>query len=322
VPEAIGPAFEQYFRNATLLVMESPELGNTMVDITRIFASEPYRKQKIERCKNPLVSQFFNDIASKTEGEQSFANFAQYVTNKFDVFLANEIMRPIVAQEKSAFNFRDIIDGRKILLINLAKGLLGDINAHLLGMIIVGKILMAALARVDSIGKKLPPFYLYLDEFQNVTTPSISTIFSEARKYKLSLTVAHQYIKQIDEKIRDSVFGNVGTKCIFRVDAEDGKFLEPYFAPVFSQSDIPNIENYNAYVSMLARGIPMKPFSMQTIPLPPLNLDPVDDLMEMSYQKYGRPREEVEAEIHERYQNRQPMGGMGFEGAPSWAKDW
>lgn len=155
--------------------------------------------------------------AEKTSGEQGLANYVPYVTSKFDIFTQNEIMRPIIAQEKSAFNMRDVMDNRKILLVNLSKGRLGDINSNLIGLIIVGKILMAALSRVDSIGKNLPPFYLYLDEFQNITTPSIATILSEARKYGVSLNIAHQFIDQLDEEIRDAVFGNVGSMAVFRV---------------------------------------------------------------------------------------------------------
>lgn len=306
VPEAIGPAFEQYFRNATLLVMEDPATGNTMVDITRVFANKQFRDLKLSRCGNPLVTQFFRDIASKTQGEQSFENFAQYVTNKFDVFLANEIMRPIIGQEKSAFNFRDVMDSRKILLVNLSKGMLGDLNAHLIGLIFVGKILLAALGRADSVGKNLPPFYLYLDEFQNITTPSIETIFSEARKYKLALTVAHQYVNQLDEGIRDSVFGNVGSKAVFRVGIEDAQYLERAFEPEFKASDIAGLDNFNAYLSMLVGGKPAKPFSMGTLPLDDIDYERAEEYKALSYQKYGRPREEIEAEIRAKWQSAEP----------------
>jgi len=143
-------------------------------------------------------------VAEKAGGEASLANIVPYITSKFDVFLANDIMRPIIAQEKSSFDFRKIMDEKKILLVNLSKGRLGDINANLIGLILVGKILMAALSRVDNPGSALPPFYLYIDEFQNITTNSIATILSEARKYKLSLNIAHQFIAQLQEEIRDA----------------------------------------------------------------------------------------------------------------------
>jgi len=196
------------------------------------MSNKAFRDLKISKCKNPIIVQFWREIAEKAGGEASLANVVPYITSKFDVFLANEIMRPIIAQEKSSFNMREIMDGRKILLVNLSKGRLGDINSHLIGLILVGKILMAALSRVDSFGKgaaSMPDFYLYLDEFQNITTDSIATILSEARKYRLALSVAHQFIGQLDEKIKNAVFGNVGSMAVFRVGTEDAEFLEKQF---------------------------------------------------------------------------------------------
>ncbi|MDP6527290.1 MAG: TraM recognition domain-containing protein, partial [Candidatus Pacebacteria bacterium] len=237
IPESIGPMFEQYFRNATMLVIEDPSTGNTLLDVSRVLADAEFRRLKLSRCGNPLVVQFWRDVAEKAGGESALANIVPYITSKFDVFLANDVIRPIVVQEKSAFNFREIMDGRKILLVNLAKGRLGDINAHLIGLIIVGKILMAALSRVDNPGE-LSPFYLYIDEFQNITTPSVSTILSEARKYKLSLNIAHQFVAQLDDNIREAVFGNVGSKCAFRVGTDDATYLEKQFEPAFEVSDL------------------------------------------------------------------------------------
>ncbi len=305
-PESMGPAFEQYFRNSALLVMEDPASGNTLVDISRVLSDRSYRDLKLSRCKNPLVKQFWEN-AQKTTGDQGLANYVQYVTNKFDVFLANDIMRPIVGQEKSSFNFRDIMDNKKILLVNLSKGRLGDINANLLGLILVGKILMAALSRVDSIGKDLPPFYLYIDEFQNVTTDSISTILSEARKYKLSLNVAHQFIAQLDQGIRDSVFGNVGNMAVYRVGIEDAEFLEKQFAPQFTAKDIINLENFNAYLKILAHGKPVKPFNIRAMPAPKGDTKHVEKLKELSYLKFGRDRIDVEADIMEKYKKPAPI---------------
>jgi hypothetical protein len=210
-------------------------------------------------------------------------------------------MRPIVSQEKSSFDFRDIMDNKKILLVNLAKGRLGDINSNLIGLIIVGKILMAALSRTDSFGKDFPPFYLYIDEFQNVTTDSISTILSEARKYKLSLTIAHQFIAQLDEKIKNSVFGNVGSMAAFRVSSDDAEYLAKQFAPVFSAKDLMNIENHNSYVKMLSNGRPAKPFSMETNLPPRGNKVLLDKIKEISYLKYGKDRAEVEKLVMEKY---------------------
>ncbi|MEI6479025.1 MAG: DUF87 domain-containing protein, partial [bacterium] len=202
-----GPMFEQYFRNAVLLVMEDPETGNTLFDVSRVLSDKSFREMKLSKCNNPIVIQFWREIAAKAGGEASLQNIVPYITSKFDVFLSNDIMRPIISQERSVLNFREIMDNKKILLVNLSKGRLGDINANLIGLIIVGKLLMAALSRADSFGKEFPPFYLYIDEFQNITTDSISQILSEARKYQLSLTVAHQFIAQLEDSIKDSVFG-------------------------------------------------------------------------------------------------------------------
>ncbi|MEA2715353.1 MAG: hypothetical protein QOG91_381 [Candidatus Parcubacteria bacterium] len=296
-----GPMFEQYFRNAVLLVMEDPESGNTLLDVSRVLSNKKYRELKISKCQNPIVIEFWKEVAEKAGGEASLANIVPYITSKFDVFLSNDIMRPIISQENSSINFREIMDGKKILLVNLSKGRLGDINASLIGLILVGKILMAALSRVDSLGQNLPPFYLYIDEFQNVTTNSISTILSEARKYKLALAMAHQFIAQLEEGIRDSVFGNVGSIAAFRVGAEDAEYLEKQFAPVFTAKDIMSIDNRNAYLKILAHGRPVKPFNIETLPPPRGDKTIAASIKELSYLKHGKDRATVEEEIKQKY---------------------
>lgn len=296
-----GPMFEQYFRNAVLLTIDDPESGNTLLDVSRVLSDTEYRALKLSRAQNPTVKQYWREVAEKAGGEASLQNIVPYITSKFDVFLSNDIMRPIIAQSRSSLDFRSIMDSRKILLVNLSKGRLGDINANLIGLIIVGKILMSALSRVDSLGKDTSPFYLYIDEFQNITTDSISVILSEARKYKLSLTIAHQFIKQLQENIRDAVFGNVGSMVSFRVSSEDAEVLEKQFAPIFSAHDIQNIPNWNAYVKMLIEGVPVKPFSLQTLPPPEGDIGQVAHLKQLSALTYGRKREDVEAEIMKRY---------------------
>ena len=300
-PESMGPMFEQYFRNSTLLVLEDPTSGNTLLDISRVMTDALYRRLKLQKATNPVVVQFWTQIATKAGGEASLENIVPYIVSKFDVFTANDYMRPIIGQQKSSFNFRQIMDERKILLVNLSKGRLGEINANLIGMIIVGKLLMAALSRADSIGTNLPPYYLYIDEFQNITTNSISSILSEARKYKLSLTVAHQFIAQLDENIRDAVFGNVGSMALFRVGFEDAQTLEKQVAPVFSANDLMNIENRNAYARIIANGAPATPFSFKTLNLDKPDLDYARELMEYSLLKHGTPRDVIESEIRARY---------------------
>ncbi|HIP21711.1 MAG TPA: hypothetical protein EYG72_02045 [Candidatus Pacebacteria bacterium] len=221
-------------------------------------------------------------------------NVIPYITSKFDGFLSNDYMRPIISQEKSAFNFREVMDGKKILLINLSKGRLGELNSSLIGLIVVGKILMAALSRVDSLDKNLPPFYLYIDEFQNVTTDSISSILSEARKYKLSLNIAHQYIKQIDEGIKDAIFGNVGSMAVFRVGQEDAEFLKTQFEPTFTAQNIASIDNRNAYLKMLVDGEPQKPFNIRTLAPEEGSQENAEIIKNISRQRYGKDRKEIE----------------------------
>ena len=300
-PEAFGPMFEQYYRNATMLVLEDPESGSTLVEISRVLSDSAFRKLKLSRCNNPLVVQFWEKIAAQAGGEAALENIVPYITSKFDVFLANDIMRPIIAQETSSIRFREAMDNKKIVLINLAKGRLGERNANLLGLIIVGKFLHAALSRS---GEKTepPPFYLYIDEFQNFTTPAIATIFSEARKYKLSLNVAHQFIAQLSNPIRDAVFGNVGTKCAFRVGVEDAAVLEKTFSPLFAASDLEHIENYRAHLSLLVDGAPSTPFDIQTKPFEKGDSARAERIIELSYATYGRPKEEVEAEIKRKFE--------------------
>lgn len=305
-PESMGPMFEQYFRNATMLVMEDPESGNTLMDIGRVMADARYRRKKLEKAKNPVVVQFWKEIAGKAGGEASLENIVPYIVSKFDVFTANDYMRPIIGQQHSAFDFRKVMDERKILLVNLSKGRLGEINANLIGMIFVGKILMAALSRVDDPTRGFPPFYLHMDEFQNVSTNSISAILSEARKYKLGLTIAHQFIAQLQPDIKDSVFGNVGSMAAFRVGPEDAQFLEQQFAPTFSANDLMNVPNRNAFMRILANGTPTPPFSMGTLAPAEVDLERVQRMIEMSYERHGRPREEIEMEIQQRYQKPAP----------------
>lgn len=295
-----GAMFEQYFRNSAFLVMEDPESGSTLLEITRVLADKNFRDLKLARCKNPIIKQFWIS-AEQTTGDQSLANFVPYISSKFDNFISNDIMRPVVLQQTSALNFRKIMDEKKILLVNLSKGRLGDINANLIGLVLVGKIQMAALSRVDMFGQQMNDFYLYIDEFQNVTTDSISSILSEARKYRLSLNIAHQYISQLPDNIKNAVFGNVGSMAVFRVGTEDANFLEPRFKPLFNAQDITKLDNWNAYISMLVGGQPVKPFNLQTLAPEKGNPDLVNDIKELSYLKYGRDRQEVEAEIMGRF---------------------
>ncbi|HUO75416.1 MAG TPA: type IV secretion system DNA-binding domain-containing protein [Candidatus Paceibacterota bacterium] len=305
--ETGGPMFERYFKNATYLLLDNYERRvPTLADMSRVFVDEAFRNDLLAHESNTVVKQFWELEATKMTGDQSLANFAGYVTSKIDTFTSNDFLRPIVNQQTSVIDFRDVIENRKILICNLSKGKIGDMNANLLGMVITGKLRRAALAR-DTKRADLPDHYLYMDEFQNFTTDSISVILAEARKYRLCLIMAHQFIKQLDDAIRDSVFGNVGTMVVYRVSPEDAEMplLKTKFEPVFSPYDVSNIDNFHAYVSMLVNSQVARPTSMRG--LAEIGLakgDPAvrDAIIESSHAKFGRPREEVESEIRQRFE--------------------
>ncbi len=295
-----GPMFEQYMRNAMMLIMEDPESGSTLMEISKVLSDEEFRNMKLAKCANPVVKDFWVKEATKAGGEAALANMVPYITSKLTPFVANDMMRPIIAQQKSTIDFRRAMDEGKILIINLSKGKIGEINAQLLGMVIIGKILMAALSRVDIPEDDRRDFYLYIDEFQNVTTDSIAQILSEARKYHLSLIIAHQFIGQLSEDISKAVFGNVGSLCAFRVGAEDAEQLEKQFAPVFSAQDLLNVDNYNAFARLLVNNKTTPAFNLATYPPTPIDRELAEQFKKLSSLTYGRDRATVEQEILDR----------------------
>ncbi len=301
-----GPMFEKYFKNSALLLLDdyAHEIP-VLADISRVLVDARYRADKLSRETNPLVKEFWEKEAEKAGGEASLANMAPYISSKVDTFVSNEFLRPIINQKRSAFNFRTIMDNRKILVVNLSKGRIGDMNANLLGMIIVGKLLMAALSRVDIANEsQRNDFYLYIDEFQNFTTDSISTILSEARKYRLNLVIAHQFIRQLKDGIRDAVFGNVGSIASFRISPDDAEFMKNKFEPVFTPQDLTNIDNLNAYVKLLINGQTTKPFNIKVQTEHVFGAgspEIANHIKDLSKLKYGRPREEIEAELRAKY---------------------
>jgi len=309
IPEAFGPVFEQYMRNALLLIMDDPESGSTLLEIPKVLADEEFRHYKLSKSNNTVVKDFWTKEAEKAGGEAALANIVPYITSKTNIFLANDVMRPILCQQKSAFDFRKIMDGKRIFIANLSKGKLGDVNSNLLGLIIVGKILMAAFSRVDTQEEKRPDFYLYIDEFQNFTTDSISVILAEARKYRLDLIIAHQFIAQLKQNIRDAVIGNIGSMATFRVGADDAEFLAKQYEPTFNQQDLMNIDNFNAYLKLLINNQTSTPFNIRIPFRKEGNPEMASKIKELSRLKYGRERKIVEKEIQERSKIKNPVGG-------------
>lgn len=299
--ETMGPMFEKYMRNSLLLLLEDAKNEPaTLMEVPRIFTDAEFRNRKLARITNPTVIDFWTKEVPKVTGEAGLGNMAPYITSKFDGFITNDYIRPIIGQAKSAFNFRQVMDEGKILLVNLSKGKVGDLNSALIGMIVVSRLLLAAFSRVELPENERRDFYLYIDEFQNYTTDSIATILSEARKYKLCLTVAHQFIAQLKDNIREAVFGNVGNLISFRVGPPDAEILVKHFSPVFGEKDLISIENGNAFAKVLVKGEPTRPFNIKTIRVNQGMAEIAGKLKELSRLKFGHELQEVEEGIVER----------------------
>lgn len=305
-PSMIGPMFEHYMRNAMLTLMSDPSHPGTIVEIPRILTDRDYQAYKLQNVTDPIVRAFWEKELPQTAG-QTKGEMLPYLVSKIGRFIENIMMRNIIGQERSGFNVREVMDRKKILLVNLSKGQVGEINSNLLGLIIVSKLQMAALARADKPADQRPDFFLYIDEFQNFITDSIATILSEARKYRLDLILGHQYIgqlspKQGDTKVRDAVFGNVGTICAYRVGVDDAELMAKQLAPVFNEYDVINVEKYTAYLRLLIENTAARPFSMRTFPPPEGDPNIAEAIRQLSRLKYGRDRALVEAETLERSQ--------------------
>lgn len=323
----IGPRYEHWFRNAALTIMADPA-GATFIDIPKVFTDAKYAKQKLEFVTDQTVQDFWNkEMASTSDYHKS--EVLGWFVSKFGAFLSNEMMRNIIGQTKSSFNLREIMDQKKILLVNLSKGRTGELNSKLLGMIFVMKFQAAAMSRASIPESERVDFCLYVDEFQNFSTDSFATIMSEARKYHLNLIVANQFTTQLSEEIRDAVFGNMGTIVAFRIGQNDVDSITKYFQPLFDGDDLLRVPNFNAVVRTLIGGVPTQPFSMTG--LPPLgspNKGLGDALKQLSAAKYGRPKSVVETEIFARLATREDekpaskptAGQMGSNVRPAAAK--
>lgn len=299
--EHLGPVFEHSMRNAMLTLMADEANPGTLVDIPRIFTDPAFVRQLLIKVTDPLVRDFWEKEMLKMS-EQTKSEMIGYLVSKVGRFVENSMMRNIIGQSRSGIDFNDIMNNGKILLVNLSKGRIGEMNSSLLGLIITAKLQMAAFKRAEERNEELRrDFYLYMDEFQNFTTDSVATILAEARKYRLNLILAHQFIGQLTDKIRDSVFGNAGSIVSFRVGPEDAKFLVKYFEPIFNEQDLINIDNRHAYAKLLINGATTMPFNIATEDSPDVSLDKAERLREFSRQKYAHPRQKVEDIISKRF---------------------
>jgi len=297
----MGPRYEHLFRNAALTIMADPN-GGTFVDIPKLFRDPQYVKQKLQYVTDQNVIEFWQKEMPQSQRSNEFGEVVSWFVSKFGAFLSNEMMRNIIGQTKSSFDLRDIMDNRKILLVNLSKGRTGELNSKLLGMVFVMKFQAAAMSRANIPESERKDFALYVDEFQNFSTDSFATILSEARKYHLNLIVANQFTTQLTDEVRDAVFGNIGTIVAFRVGQdEDAEALAKRFRPAFDSSDLLRMPNYNAVVRTLIGGVPTNPFSLSTLaPLGNPNPKLAEALKQLSAAKHGRPKKEVEKEIFDR----------------------
>ena len=314
----MGPRYEHIFRNCALTIMADPN-GGTFVDIPKLLRDQAFLAEKLKYVTDPTIRDFWLKEMVSARKSNDFGDLVSWFQSKFGAFLNNSMMRNIIGQTQSAFDLRDIMDNKKILLINLSKGKTGDLNSKLLGMIFVMKFQSAAMGRADVPEEQRPDFCLYVDEFQNFATDSFATIMSEARKYHLNLIVANQFMTQLEEEIRDAVFGNIGTVVSFRIGQNDAETLGKYFHPTFDTEDLLRIPNHNTVVRSMVNGVPTQPFSMAT--LPPLgtpNNKLQGALKQLSAAKFGRPRAVVEQEFSSRMMA-DVVGPNTLPGAPSGA---
>lgn len=298
----IGPRFEHAIRNAMLTVMAEP--GNTFIEVVRVLTDSAFVQELLPKVQDPIIRRYWTDQIAQTADFHK-SEVLDYIVSKFGRFVTNKLMRNIIGQSESSFSFRKIMDEGKILLCNLSKGSLGEENSNFLGLILVPRILISALSRQEIPEEQRRDFYLYVDEFQNFATPDFAQILSEARKYKLNLTVANQFIGQMDEEVKNAVFGNVGTVAAFRVGVTDANYLQHEFQPTFNETDLINIDKYNAYVKTIVHNEPVKPFSVDLTKdmrkvVADKNPQIAKAIVQLSRLKYGRSRELVEAEITQR----------------------
>ena len=295
----IGPRYEHWFRNAALTIMSDPN-GATFIDVPQVFNDQAFTDEKMKYITDQTVLDFWNKEMAQTSDANKSEVLGWFVS-KFGAFLSNEMMRNILGQTKSGFNMREIMDKKKILLVNLSKGRTGELNSSLLGMIFVMKFQAAAMGRADMPEDQRVDFALYVDEFQNFATDSFQTILSEARKYRLNLVLANQFMTQLTDSIREAILGNIGTVISGRIGITDAEILQKKFAPTFDAEDLTKLPNFQTITSVMINNVPSAAFSMSLLPqMGKSNNQLRDALKKLSATKYGRPRAQVEKEIFAR----------------------
>ena len=298
----IGPRFEHAIRNAMLTVMSEP--GNTFIEVVRVLTDAKFVQELLPKVQDPMVRRYWTDQIAQTSDFHK-SEVLDYIVSKFGRFVTDKMMRNIIGQSQSGFSFRQVMDQGKILLINLAKGRIGEENSSFLGLLLVPRILMAAMSRQDLPMDQRKDFYLYVDEFQNFATQDFAQILSEARKYRLNLVVANQFIGQIDDEVKNAVFGNVGSLIAFRVGVSDANFLQHEFTPIFTETDLTNVERYHVFIKTIFNNEPLTPFSMDLTrdieqEMKYSSPELAKSIVQLSRLKFGRDREEIEAEITKR----------------------
>ncbi|MFA7662382.1 MAG: type IV secretion system DNA-binding domain-containing protein [Patescibacteria group bacterium] len=290
-----GPRLEYVLRNTILALLEYP--GSTLLGIMKMLVDKVFRAKVISKVTDPVVRSFWIDEFSKYPDKFATEAVAP-IQNKVGQFLSNSVVRNIVGQTKSKIDLREIMDNKKILIMNLSKGAIGEDVSELLGAMMITKIQLAAMSRVDTPEEERQDFHLYVDEFQNFATESFATILSEARKYHLNLIMGHQYITQMDEMVRDAVFGNVGTMVVFRVGAADAEYLAKEFEPIFTETDIVNLPKWKIYLKLMIDGVARNPFSANTLPPYPMpEKSYKDKILMVSREHYAVRREIIEEKI-------------------------
>lgn len=313
----VGPRLEHIFRNCALLLMSDPQ-GGTFIDIPKLLIDEEFMKSKLKYVTDQQVLDFWTKEFPASQRSSEAGEVISWVVSKFGPFISNDAMRNIIGQQKSGFNFADIMNNNKILLVNLSKGKMGDLNSKLLGIIFVMKFQAAAMARANMPEEERKDFTMYVDEFQNFATDSFETILSEARKYRLSLVLGNQFMTQLKEDLREAIIGNVGTTITGRIGITDAEIMVKRYTPVFDAEDLTKLPNYESVVVAQIEGVPSAPFSMSWIPpMGQSNQQLSDALKRLSAAKYGRPRGQVEQEIFQRLSVKKetPQMGMGTRGA-------